>query len=199
MKIEKNSVEILFNPDWIQMQKNIEYCGRVCYQSRDKITENSYDKFIRNIVKNKHFSVLEHEKITVRFVTDLANSHRIVRHRHASFSQESTRFNNYKELTFIEDSPEIAERLSHYYQAIEDNFTEISESYGVYFAKRLLPKSLKTELIVTANLRTWREIFEKRTTKENDMTIINLFAKLRTELAKNMPAVFGDIKQVDMM
>ena len=195
MKIERHSIEILFNPDWIQMQKNIEYCGRVCYQSRHKITDYSYDRFIRNIVKNKHFSVLEHEKITVKFITDLANSHRIVRHRHASFSQESTRFNNYKELTFIEDSPEVGQRLSNYYQAIEDNFAEIAENYGVYFAKRLLPKSLKTEIIVTANLRSWREILEKRTTKDNDFTTVELFAKLRNEFAEKMPAVFSDMTE----
>ena len=87
--------------------KNIEKFGRVCYKSESRITENSANSFVQRIIKRGHESVIEYEKITVKIICDRGVSHVIVRHRIASYSQESTRYCNYtddkfgKELTFI--------------------------------------------------------------------------------------------------
>ena len=75
--------------------KNIERAGRTCYKSEDKITDNSAEAFVRMLISKGHESVLEHEKITILFVCDRGVSHELVRHRIASFSQESTRYCNY--------------------------------------------------------------------------------------------------------
>src|SRR3990167_8045477 len=75
--------------------KNLERYGRVCYKSENKITENSAENFIRGAIKRGHYSVIEHEKITVKITCDRGVSHEIVRHRLGSYSQESTRYCNY--------------------------------------------------------------------------------------------------------
>ena len=95
MKLIKPYFEILSEIDGVSILKNIERVGRTCYKSEDKITDDSAEKFVRMIIDRGHESVLEHEKITVLFVCDRGVSHELVRHRIASFSQESTRYCNY--------------------------------------------------------------------------------------------------------
>ncbi|WP_300209039.1 FAD-dependent thymidylate synthase [Bacteroides sp.] len=92
MRIIKPSHEILSPIDGEQILKHIELCGRVCYKSEDRITDNSANKFVASIIKRGHESVLEHVSITVKFICDRGVSHEIVRHRIASYSQESTRY-----------------------------------------------------------------------------------------------------------
>ena len=107
MRIIEPSIEILSEVDANKMMKNIEKCGRVCYKSENLIDEQSAKSFIRRIIANGHESVLEHEKLTIKFICDRGVSHELVRHRIASYSQESTRYCNYsqdkfgKELTLI--------------------------------------------------------------------------------------------------
>ena len=110
MKIIKPYHEILTPIDGVQMLKHIESCGRICYKSEHKITDDSYLSFVRNIVKRGHEAVLEHSSLSVKFVCDRGVSHEIVRHRLASYCQESTRYCNYSkddfqsEITVIEPS-----------------------------------------------------------------------------------------------
>ena len=68
MRVIKPSVELLDQLDGKEMLKKIEKIGRVCYKSEDRITEDSAEKFIRNILKSGHESVIEHEKISVRII-----------------------------------------------------------------------------------------------------------------------------------
>jgi thymidylate synthase (FAD) len=95
MKIIEPSVEIIDNLNGIELLRNIELAGRVCYKSEDKITEDAYKDFIRGIIKRGHESVIEHEKISVKFICDRGVTHEIVKHRIASYSQESMRYCNY--------------------------------------------------------------------------------------------------------
>lgn len=76
------------------LQKHIEKIGRVCYKSEDKITENSFEQFLRNLIDRGHEAMLEHSSISVKFTVDRGVSHELVRHRMASFAQESTRYCN---------------------------------------------------------------------------------------------------------
>lgn len=95
MKIIEPYVEIVTPIDGAAVVRHIERCGRVCYKSEDRITEDSAERFIRSILRRGHESVLEHYSLTVRFVVDRGVSHEIVRHRIASYSQESSRYCNY--------------------------------------------------------------------------------------------------------
>ena len=107
MKIIEQSYIIEDELDSERIMRSIEKAGRTCYKSEENIKEDSAEKFIRAIIKRGHESVIEHEKITVRFITDRGVTHELVRHRIASYSQESTRYCNYSndkfgnELTFI--------------------------------------------------------------------------------------------------
>ena len=107
MKIINPSVQLEDEIDGQRIMKKIERIGRVCYKSEGNITEDSAERFVKNLMNKNHESVLEHVNISVRVICDRGVSHEIVRHRIASYSQESTRYCNYSndkfgnELTFI--------------------------------------------------------------------------------------------------
>src|ERR1035437_2585170 len=73
----------------------IERAGRVCYKSEDKIGPGTAKKFVEMLKGREHLSVIEHASASILFVCDRGVSHEIVRHRLASYSQESTRYVNY--------------------------------------------------------------------------------------------------------
>ena len=100
MKIIQPSAQILFFVDGIELLKHLEKIARVCYKSEDHITEDSYESFLKRILSSGHESVIEHEKVTAKVICDRGVSHEIVRHRLASYSQESTRYCNYSKNKF---------------------------------------------------------------------------------------------------
>lgn len=205
MKIIKPSFEILDEINGVELLKKIEKMGRVCYKSESKISQDSASEFIANIIKSGHESVIEHEKISVRIICDRGVSHEIVRHRIASYSQESTRYCNYanekfgKELTLIkpifwgEDSEEY-ECWFETMQKIEDSYNYLIEK-GVrpQEARSLLPNSLKTEIIVTMNLREWRHFFKLRTSVRAHPQMREIACAILDEFKKRIPIIFDDI------
>lgn len=205
MKIIYASFEFLddFNP--VDMMKKIEKIGRVCYKSEDKITQNSSEKFIKGIIKRGHESVIEHEKISVRIICDRGVSHEIVRHRIASYSQESTRYCNYSkdnfgnELTFVkpvfwdEGSREM-NIWKQQMQEVENKYIElINLGAKPEQARSILPNSLKTEIVVTMNLREWRHFFKLRTSKNAHPQMREISVKLLEKMREMLPPIFDDI------
>lgn len=209
MKLIKASYQVMSDiaPDTIM--RNIELAGRTCYKSEDKITSDSSSKFVRMIISRGHESVLEHEKITVRFICDRGVSHELVRHRIASFSQESTRYCNYSkdgfgnELTFIvplfEDNGDdvISCEEIEWRKAMEDAerhyMNLIKIGWQPQHARSVLPNSLKTEVVVTANIREWRTIFIQRTSKAAHPQMRELMCPLLDFLKAVLPNLFFDI------
>ena len=174
MKIIEPSFEIVpVNGE--EILKNIERAGRTCYKSEDKITADSARKFVAAIIKSGHESVIEHEKVTARIICDRGVTHEIVRHRIASYSQESTRYCNYgndkfgNELTFIkpcfwkEDDPKYMTWKYAMKNAEQAYMDLIRLGATPQEARSVLPNSLKTEIVVTMNLREWRHFFKLRT------------------------------------
>lgn len=206
MKIIKPMFEILDEFEGINTLKKLEVCGRVCYKSEDNITTESAIKFISNILKSGHESVLEHEKITVRIVCDRGVSHEIVRHRIASYSQESTRYCNYSkekfdgELTFIkpcfwEEGDIQYKNWLNTVQSIEDMYLELMEEGTLaQEARSILPNSLKTEIIVTMNLREWRHFFRLRTSKRAHPQMQEVAIMILEQFKKLIPIIFDDIE-----
>lgn len=205
MRIIEPSFEILDEVNGDELLKKVEIIGRVCYKSESKITEDSASKFITNIIKSGHESVIEHEKISVRIICDRGVTHEIVRHRIASYSQESTRYCNYanekfgRELTLIkpifwsEDSEEYKCWLETM-QKIEDAYNFLMEK-GVKAqeARSLLPNSLKTEIIVTMNLREWRHFFKLRTSLRAHPQMREVACAILDEFKRRIPIIFDDI------
>jgi thymidylate synthase (FAD) len=205
MKVIKPGYEILDEIDGYAILRRIEKIGRVCYKSEEKITEKSSERFVGNIIKNGHESVIEHEKITVRIICDRGVSHEIVRHRIASFSQESTRYCNYnndkfgKELTVIK--PVFWEEGSEEYKIWFDTLQNIENNYNKMIemgakpqeARSILPNSLKTEIVVSMNLREWRHFFRLRTSPNAHPQMREVACALLDEFKEKIPVIFDDI------
>lgn len=205
MRIIEPSVEIMseVNPEVIL--KNLELYGRVCYKSENNITEDSANKFIQMLIQSGHESVLEHEKITVKFVCDRGVSHEIVRHRIASYSQESTRYCNYnkdkfgKELTLIK--PCFWNENQEQYEIWLDAMKKIEDSYNLLIslgakpeeARSILPNSLKTEIVVTMNMREMRHFLKLRTSHRAHPQMREVACMLLDLLKNKLPVLFEDI------
>ncbi len=205
MQVIAPSVEIIDYIDGNKIIKKIESIGRVCYKSESKITEDSAEKFIINILNSGHESVIEHESISVRVICDRGVSHEIVRHRIASYSQESTRYCNYskekfgKELTVIKpifweaDSEEykiwlnLMSRIEHDYNALIEMGAKPQE------ARSILPNSLKTEIVMTMNLREWRHFFKLRTSLRAHPQMREIAMMILEKFKKEIPIFFDDI------
>jgi thymidylate synthase (FAD) len=175
MKIVGPSATLIhWTPD---PEKVIERAGRVCYKSEDKITEDSHVAFIRMIMdpKKAHESVLEHASAGFHIVCDRGISHEIVRHRLASYSQESTRYCNYskdkfgQEITVVKPSTLQGDRSAALNawaaacRAAEIAYFDLL-AYGAkpQEARAVLPTCLKTEIVMTANFREWRHFLRMR-------------------------------------
>lgn len=205
MKIIEPYIEILDNLEPQAIMRKLELCGRVCYKSEDKITESSAEMFLRQLIQKGHESVLEHFSFSVRFVCDRGVSHEIVRHRLASYCQESTRYCNYSngrfngEIYFIK--PLFIEEATLHYevwknacQAAETAYFNILQLGGTAEeARTVLPNSLKTELIMTANIREWRHFLKMRTSRQAHPQMRQLAIKLLNALKLYLPALFDDI------
>lgn len=235
MNIIKAGYQIMDDINAQDIYKKIESAGRTCYKSEDKITDDSAEKFVRALIKRGHEAMLEHASMTVKFITDRGISHEMVRHRIASFAQESTRYCNYssdkfgKEITviqpcFFEDIP-ITRRQSivDYLDGILKDFpgkefTDHEKAFGEWYvackhceiayfamleygctpqeARGVLPTDLKTEIVVTANMREWRHILNLRalgTTGAPHPKIVEVMRPLLMELRTKLPAIFGDL------
>lgn len=204
--------------------KLIEKAGRTCYKSEKKdITDISSRDFAAKMLKSGHHSVIEHSFMSVQIICDRGVSHEIVRHRLASYSQESTRYCNYTKekfgghITFIRPSffPEIPCDVyedNNDVQLVGNNSSQAvlcwlqsmlaSESHYNFLVKQgcsaqearsVLPNSLKTELVMTANLREWRHFFTLRTAKPAHPQMREIAIPMLKEFRNLIPVLFDDI------
>ena len=208
MKIIEPKVELVNAPDYATLLSTVEQAGRTCYKSEVKITDGSAEKFVRNILKRGHEAVIEHASLTVRFTCDRGVSHEIVRHRLAAYCQESTRYCNYSKECF--DSEITVIRPAHMKPGMKD--FEIWEKAmnsceNAYFdlldwgcspqeARSVLPNSLKTEVVMTADMREWRHFIRLRCAPaaHPDMRVV---ARLLYDLLKSTYPVFFEDIEVD--
>ena len=255
MKLIKASYEILTPINGDEILRTLEIAGRTCYKSEDKITPESAKKFVATLIKSGHHSVIEHNSFSVRFIVDRGVSHEIVRHRLASFSQESTRYCNYSkdkfegELIFIipcwldlneghyqYDDPNpmvtaggdmrvfgwddyspiihstldgddfVELKLTHvdnsaqlriFFETLQTAATAyvdlVNSGWKPQEARSVLPNALKTEIVVTANLREWRTIFTQRCALAAHPQMREVMIPLLKELKLKIPVVFDDL------
>lgn len=185
------------------LERVIEAAGRLCYKSEDRITPDSHVGFIARLAASKHESVLEHGAITVHFVVDRGVSHELVRHRIASFSQESTRYCNYGkgkfggEITVVRPCfwPPFSHSLHLWREACRAAETAYFDLLGAgaspQEARSVLPNSLKTELAMTANPREWLHVFRLRCAPTAHPQMREVMIPLRDEFARRWPAIFA--------
>lgn len=221
-KVIGPSYEILTNISngGIEELKHIERIGRVCYKSEDKITDDgeSAKKFVGNLIKAGHEAMIEHGEISVMFTVDRGVSHEMVRHRIASFAQESSRYCNYSkdkfnnEIVVIDptegmyldtkmnnvDSDVIVAIWNTWYEAItnaEKSYMKMIELGATpQMARSVLPNSTKTNITITANYREWRNIFKLRTAVSAHPQIREIMIPLLLDLKSKLPIIFDDIE-----
>lgn len=208
MMIIKPSIYIEGEIDGKQILKSIESYGRVCYKSENLISPESAEVFVSKILKSGHESVIEHQSITVRVICDRGVTHEIVRHRIASYSQESTRYCNYSankfgnELTYIQpnfwNEEQESEKMKIWLetmQFIENKYMELIQlGAKPQEARAILPNSLKTEIVMTMNLREWRHFAKLRTSKAAHPQMREVATMILEELKNNIPVIFDDIR-----
>lgn len=205
MKIINPCFEILTPINGKAILQHIETCGRVCYKSEGKMTEDSCYEFVRKIIARGHEAVMEHYSLSVRFICDRGVSHEIVRHRLASYCQESTRYCNYgkedfgREVTFIRPfylapgSPAYSEWASACKVSESTYLWMLDSGSTPQEARAVLPNSLKTEVVMTANLREWRHFLKLRASKAAHPQMREIALPLLMELKSLIPVVFDDI------
>ena len=216
MKIIKPSYEILtpISDGGIKELQHIEKIGRVCYKSEDRITDDgeTAKKFVKMLINNGHEAMIEHSSLSVKFVVDRGVSHELVRHRIASFAQESTRYCNYSkdkfgnEITvilpcFFDTGMGILSNSLVYQEwksacecAEERYFNLLKMGATPQQARTVLPNSLKTEITVTANYREWRNFFKLRTAEASHPQMREVAIPLLKELKTLIPIIFDDIE-----
>ncbi len=184
------------------MVQRIERAGRTCYKSEDRITADSAQRFVCRLIDSHHESVLEHESITVLVVCDRGVSHEIVRHRIGAYSQESTRYVNYgkRGMTVIKpcflrrDSEGFRlwliamEHAEAIYNLMLDNGCKPQE------ARAVLPNSLKTEIVITYNVRQWRHFFRMRTSKAAHPQMREIAVPMLGTFQSRFHPLFTDIR-----
>lgn len=207
MKIIKPSYEILtpISDGGIKELQLIEKVGRTCYKSEDKITEDgeSAKKFVKMLINHGHEAMIEHSFLSIKFTVDRGVSHEIVRHRMASYAQESTRYCNYStgkfgnQITVIEpyffDSTEHAFWAHSVKEAEETYLYLLDKGASPQEARAVLPTSLKTDLIMSTNYREWRHFLRLRTAKDAHPQIREVCVPLLKDLQKQIPVIFDDI------
>ena len=213
----KPDYQLLTPLDGPGMLKLIELAGRTCYKSEDRITGDSAPRFCQHVLGRGHESVIEHAVLTVRFIANRGFTHELVRHRLASYSQESTRYCNYEGgVTFI-IPPWVAVEPGEYGGETDDcaavrspcprmtpddewfcrmAWCETSYKRLLAFgwtpqqARGVLPIDLKTEIVITANVREWRHIFQLRCSPKAHPQMQELMIPLRDALRSEVPVLF---------
>ena len=200
MKLIKPKVEILDKLDEQDVMLRIATVARTCYKSERLSTPDKDQALVKRLIDSKHDAMLEFVDVTVRFTTDRAIANEIVRHRMASYAQESTRYCNYSkdkfgnELTFIEPS-----------QGVNDDWVEaVKQAERAYIllvaggwtaeqARSVLPLCTKTEINMKANLREWRHFFKLRCDKHAHPDMRVLALDLLKQMHDKLPVIFDDL------
>lgn len=205
MKIINADVQFITPIDGAAILKRLEECGRVCYKSEDRITEGSAEKFVAGIIKRGHEAVLEHCSFTVKFICDRGVSHEIVRHRLAAYCQESTRYCNYSNGKFGEEITVIKPCFwdetdlkyagwANLCSKAEDAYIDLMKSGATpQEARSVLPNSLKTEVVMTADIREWRHFLKLRCSTAAHPQMREVALKLLDMVHDSIPVCFDDI------
>ncbi len=175
----------------------IEHAGRVCYRSESRGDPVS---FIRARMREGHESIIEHASATFEVSgISRACSHQLVRHRLASYSQESQRYVDMSEPEIVVP-PDVAGNPEA--RAVWDRLIgQVSDAYRDLRAlnvrkedaRFLLPNAAATRIVVTMNFRELRHFFRLRIDPAAQWEIRDLAVRMLRLVAAESPAVFGDV------
>lgn len=199
MKIIEPSATLIDEINPAEILRKLEVCGRVSHQSEPR--EDSPEEFVRMLIKRGHESVLEHVSLTFHIICNRAMQNALVRHRHASFTVESTRYVKYSDATFIKPTGLIGAGFDFWLKHV----TQVEKTYGTLLdlgttpevARDVLNLALKSELYMTANLREWRHILKLRTAKAAHPQMRKLAGQILDVFKQKLPVIVEDIVEDD--
>jgi len=182
-------------------ERLIEEAGRTAYLSFAKKGEGSEKRFIRMLLKNRHYSVLEHASATFRITgVSRAMTHQLVRHRLCSFTQQSQRYVNEKDFKFVEpvsvrQCPEAHALFLAQMESARSAYAEL-QRLGIRNedVRFVLPNAVESRLVVSANLRQWRHIIELRCRPASQWEIRLVCGEILRLLKKSVPTAFEDLE-----
>ena len=193
MRIGKQKVELLNPQSYEELTEKIEIAGRVCYQSEPK---GDPEKFIRMIIKRGHESVLEHGSLTFKVRTNRAIANEIVRHRLASYSQESTRYVKYDDIEFIPGEKLKDPNLENLLLSAELAYKLLlTTDFKPEEARDILPNATATTLVMTMNFRELRHFLKLRLDKAAHPQIRKLAGMILEILKEKYPVFVEDIEK----
>jgi thymidylate synthase (FAD) len=216
MRLTKPSIEFIWTTD--NPLKVIEIAGRTCYKSEEKITNDSALRFVKMLIDKGHEAIIEHVSASYRFICDRGVTHEIVRHRLFSYAQESTRYCNYKGGVAFIIPPWLNDirqgEFTNNDLSRNDSFSSLDVPLQIWLknmlhqeqvykdllqsgwqpqqARSVLPNSLKTEIIVTGNLRQWRNFFKLRCNKAAHPQMQEVARMALDDIKTRIPLVFDD-------
>jgi thymidylate synthase (FAD) len=198
MQLIEQSCEWVYKP--LIPLEIIELAGRTCYRSEHRICEDSAKKFVKGIIKSGHESVIEHVSASVRFITNRGVTHEICRHRLFSYSQESTRYVKYLgDMEFIKpvwfgENEVNDKRFIEVCEITEKAYKEmLSDGWRAEQAREILPNGLKTEIVMSGNMRNWRHFFKLRTTPACHPQMRSLAKQCLNMFKEEIPVIFDNI------
>jgi len=190
-------------------QNLIEFAGRLCYESFHLPNEDTADNgsYVRHIVEQGHESVLEHVSVTF-YVEGVSRNltHELIRHRHLSFSELSQRFVNMEDANMVMPPAfqglglaplePLGDNFKEKYKRAVQSLRDIGKTrkQAREAARYGLPSGMETKLVVSGNLRAWRDVLKKRLSVHADAEIQELAMKIWDILSYEYPDVFADIE-----
>lgn len=204
MKIVNPEVTLLTPLKYEDILSLINIAGRTCYKSDFNNDIKAQEKFVKSLINSGHESVIEHANLSFKVICDRGVSHKIVRHRLFSFSQESSRYCNYSKEKFGKEISVINPMLDKGTKAYEIWERGIKESEKAYFdllnagektdvARSVLPNALKTELVITGNIREWRHFLKLRTARDAHPQIRQIANMIFSIISFNYPVLVFDM------
>lgn len=175
----------------------IEFAGRVCYRSADKRSSGSAAKLIARLIAMGHGSPLEHAYATFYISgCSRAMTHQLVRHRLMSVSQQSQRYVDEKSFAYVVPPSVAGERLEEFRKDMESIRAMYAKWQGHSLknedARFVLPNACASEIVISANFREFRHIFEVRCTPRAQWEIRQACSFMLRELYRHAPSVFQD-------
>jgi thymidylate synthase (FAD) len=207
-KIIEPGYEILYPTSLDQgtgIVKDIERAARLCYKSELSITDTSYVTIVRSLIARKHDAMLEFGDISVLLSVNRGVTHELVRHRMASFAQESTRYCNYGKGKFGNEITVIGNRFLATAEQVLEWETAMCDAEKHYLrlldlgcspqiARDVLPNATKADIIIKANVREWRHIFNLRISSQAHPQMREIMDALLSKIKELVPVVFDDIE-----
>jgi len=187
-----------------QAEDIIEKACRTCYLSFHRYNPpSSTEELIKKVIRKRHYSVLEHAYATFRIKgASRVFTHEMVRHRLMSPSQESQRYVEYgktKEFEYVipptveitsfrNEFEKIALKLKDFYEEM------VKAGIPKEDARYILPNAAVSEIVVSANFRELRHIFEVRCVPRAHWEIREICLEMLKIMKKEAPLVFWDFK-----